>query len=72
MSPLGGLAAVLVSMPPTTEAWAAGGAGIIVALLLGAGTVIAAVFLMNRMHRGAARNLALIALLIVGFFVFRA
>jgi len=69
---LGGLAAVLVSMPPTTEAWAAGGAGIIVALFLGALTVVAAVYLMKRMRPGARRTLAVIALLVVGFFAFRA
>ena len=32
---LGGLASVLVSMPPVPDAWAAGGLGIIAALLLG-------------------------------------
>ncbi len=69
---LGGLAAVLVSMPPTTEAWAAGGAGIIVALLMGAATVAAAVFLVKRMRPGGMRTLALLALLVGGFFLYRA
>ena len=34
---LGGLAAVLISMPPTTEAWAAGGLRVILGLSLGRG-----------------------------------
>ncbi|MEO9778230.1 MAG: branched-chain amino acid ABC transporter permease [Sedimentitalea sp.] len=69
---LGGLAAVLVSMPPTPAAWAAGGAGIIAGLVLGALTVVAAVFLLRRMQAGLARNVALIALLVGGFFLYRA
>lgn len=69
---LGGLAAVLVSMPPTPAAWAAGGAGIIAGLILGALTVVAAVFLLKRMQAGMARNVALIALLVGGFFLYRA
>ena len=34
---LGGVAAVLVSMPPTGEAWSAGGARVLAGLALGAG-----------------------------------
>ena len=37
---LGGLAAVLVGMPPTEGAFAAGGWGVLGALLLGAGTIL--------------------------------
>ncbi len=69
---LGGLAAVLVSMPPTPEAWSVGGGGIILGLLLGAGTVIAAVVLHKRMRPGPGRALALLAVVVIGFFVFRA
>lgn len=69
---LGGLGAVLVSMPPVGEAWAAGGLRVIAGLLIGAAAVFAAIQLWNRMHKGALRALAMIALLIVGFFVFRA
>ncbi len=69
---LGGLAAVLVGMPPTSGAFAAGGVGIVSALVLGAGTVFAAVLLMKRMTAGWVRNLVVIAVLVVGFFVFRA
>ena len=69
---LGGLAAVLVGMPRTEGAWSGGGFAIVGALLLGAGTVVAAVLMMKKMRPGWARNLSVIAVLVVGFFVFRA
>ena len=69
---LGGLAAVLISMPPTTEAWAAGGLRVILGLSLGAATVTAAILLQLRMAAGRARTLTTIAILIGGFFIYRA
>ncbi|MBV1895778.1 MAG: branched-chain amino acid ABC transporter permease [Rhodobacteraceae bacterium] len=69
---LGGLAAVLVSMPPTTEAWAAGGFGVVTGLLLGAATVVAAIMVMKRMQPGRVRVITMLVILIGGFFVFRA
>ncbi len=69
---LGGLAAVLVSMPPTAEAWSAGGGSVLLALLLGGMSVAGAVLLYRRVTPGAARILALLAVLIAGFIVFRA
>ena len=69
---LGGLAAVLISMPPTTEAWAAGGIRVILGLSLGAATVTAAILVQLRMAAGRARNLTTIAILIGGFFIYRA
>ncbi|AXI46573.1 branched-chain amino acid ABC transporter permease [Sulfitobacter sp. SK012] len=68
---LGGLAAVLVSMPPTTQAWSDGGGGVLVSLLLGAATIFAAAMVRSRMPAGRIRNLALLFLLVGGFFVFR-
>lgn len=68
---LGGLAAVLVGMPATPGAFSAGGPGVIFALILGAGTVVAAVFTYKRMPAGRNRSLAITAILIFGFFVFR-
>jgi branched-chain amino acid transport system permease protein len=68
---LGGLAAVLVGMPPTEGAFAAGGFGVIGALLLGALTIFAVIFTMRRMAAGWLRSVAIIAILIVGFIVFR-
>ncbi len=69
---LGGLAAVLVSMPPTTEAWTAGGVGILLALVLGAATVVAAVLAYTRLAPGRMRSIAIVAILVIGFFVYRA
>ena len=69
---LGGLAAVLVSMAPETEAWAAGGFGVIAGLLLGAATIVGAIFATARMPAGKTRALTVLAILVVGFFVYRA
>ncbi|WP_425050600.1 branched-chain amino acid ABC transporter permease [Psychromarinibacter sp. S121] len=69
---LGGLAAVLVGMPPVAEAWAAGGLGLLAGLALGAATIAAAIMTWKRMAKGRARALAVAAILVVGFFVFRA
>jgi branched-chain amino acid transport system permease protein len=68
---LGGLAAVIVSMPPVTEAWAAGGLRVMLGLILGAMTIVAAILIWSRMAPGRARIVTMIAVLIVGFIIFR-
>ncbi|PIE12562.1 MAG: branched-chain amino acid ABC transporter permease [Rhodobacterales bacterium] len=68
---LGGLAVVLTSTPPVAEAWTAGGFRIIAALLLGAVTIAAAVLAYGRLT-GRLRGLALLAILLGGFFLYRA
>lgn len=68
---LGGLAAVLTSMPPVGEAWAAGGLRVLFGLALGAATIVAATLAYKRLEPGRNRTLALVAILVVGFFVFR-
>jgi branched-chain amino acid transport system permease protein len=68
---LGGLATVLVSMPATPGAWNAGGGPVIGALLLGAATVVAAAILLKKMTPGKIRNVSVVALIVVGFFVYR-
>jgi branched-chain amino acid transport system permease protein len=67
---LGGLAAVLTSMPPVAGAVAAGGWGMLLALvaLLAA---VAAVVAVGRYTQGRLRVPAMAATAIVGFFVFR-
>lgn len=67
---LGGLAAVLVSMPPVPEAWAAGGLRILAGLALGAATIAAAVASWGRL-RGRSRTWVLLAILVGGFFLYR-
>jgi branched-chain amino acid transport system permease protein len=69
---LGGLAAVLVSMPPTTEAWAAGGRGVLTGLVLGAATIVAAILALRHLPRGKLRTLAVLVILIGGFILYRA
>ncbi len=69
---LGGLATVLVSMPPTTEAWAAGGGGILAGLLMGAMTIAATVLVIKRMPASTLRNAIVLAILIGGFVLYRA
>ena len=68
---LGGLAVVLVSTELRPEAWAAGGRGILLALLLGAAAVIAAIMASRKLPRGRPRNLAVLAILIAGFLLYR-
>ena len=68
---LGGLAAVLVSMPPVPEAWAAGGVGVVAGLALGALTVIGAITLVRRMPAGRMRTVLLLSVLIAGFILYR-
>ncbi|MEM9031421.1 MAG: branched-chain amino acid ABC transporter permease [Pseudomonadota bacterium] len=68
---LGGLGAVVVSMPPVGEAWAAGGLRVIAGLILGAATIVAAILAWGRMPAGAARTLVLLVILVAGFFLYR-
>jgi branched-chain amino acid transport system permease protein len=69
---LGGLAVVLTSAAPVEGAWSAGGWRIVIAMLAGAGTIVGTVMVRQRMAKGRARTIATIAILAVGFFVYRA
>ena len=69
---LGGLATVLISMPPVDAAWAAGGVRVILSLVLGAATIVGAILAYNALPRGRIRAIAMIAILVIGFFVYRA
>ena len=68
---LGGLAAVLVAMPPTTEAWAAGGARVLAGLASGAAVIIAAGFVLKSMPKSRTRTLVVLVVLVGGFFAYR-
>lgn len=68
---LGGLATVLISMPPVTEAWSAGGLGVLAGLALGAATIAAAVVAQKKLA-GRTRTFVTLAIIIGGFFAFRA
>ena len=69
---LGGLAAVIVAMPPVNDAWAAGGLQVILSLILGAMTIVGAILAWARLPAGRPRTLLLLAILIGGFFLYRA
>ncbi len=68
---LGGLAAVLMAMPPVEEARAAGGARLLLGLVCGAATIVAAILIWQKMTPGRKRALVLVAVLILGFALFR-
>ena len=69
---LGGLAGVLVSLPPVTAVWNAAGVGrLVVALLTGLGVIGLAVFAYGHL-KGRARTWGVTAILVGGFFLYRA
>ena len=68
---LGGVAAVVTSMPPVEEAWRTGGPGIITALIAAAVTIIASIQVWKRFPSGLLRNILMIVVLLGGFFIFR-
>ncbi|WP_458790546.1 branched-chain amino acid ABC transporter permease [Yoonia sp. MH D7] len=69
---LGGLATVLISMPATPGAWQAGGWQIFAGLALGALTIVSTVMMFRWLPKGGLRTCMTLALLIIGFFAFRA
>lgn len=69
---LGGLAVVLTSTPVIPAAWSSGGVSIVMALVMGAMTIVAAVMITKNMPAGKFRTLVLLAVLVTGFFVYRA
>ncbi|WP_299627556.1 branched-chain amino acid ABC transporter permease [uncultured Tateyamaria sp.] len=69
---LGGLATVLISMPPEGEAWAAGGLRVVLALVLGAATIVGAILAYGALPKGRTRAIGMIVILIAGFFIYRA
>ncbi|NUB43314.1 branched-chain amino acid ABC transporter permease [Fertoebacter nigrum] len=69
---LGGLAVVLTSSTPLPDAWRAGGPGIVAGLALGAATIGVAVALYKRLPKGRLRTVVMLAVLVGGFFAYRA
>jgi branched-chain amino acid transport system permease protein len=68
---LGGLAAVIIGMPPVPDAWAAGGLRLMLGLVCGAATIAGAMLAWKSMPPGRARTLAMLAILIGGFALYR-
>ena len=69
---LGGLAAVLVSTDPLSEAWSAGGLRILFALAVGAGIIGATIIAYRRITATRYRVTTMVLILGLGFFVYRA
>ena len=69
---LGGLAAVLVSTDPVSEAWNAGGLRILFALAVGVGIIGATIIAYRRITATRPRVIAMVTILGLGFFAYRA
>ena len=68
---LGGLATVLVSMPPTVKAWQAGGSALLTAMLMALVTIIAAIGAYKLMQPGNRRRIVMAAVIIIGLLLSR-
>ena len=68
---LGGLAAVLVSVPPVREAWQIGGFNMILSLFVVIGIIFSIKFILKKFPKSNKRNMGIIAIIIVGFIIVR-
>jgi branched-chain amino acid transport system permease protein len=68
---MGGLAAMLISVSPVREAWAAGGIGIVSGLVALVVTIVVAVYTYRHMQARPLRMLAVIAICVAGYIVVR-
>jgi len=68
---LGGLAAVLVSVPPVKEAWQAGGAQIVLCALIIVSMVFGTRFIINKYQKSNKRNYIIAFVIIVGLIFIR-
>jgi len=68
---LGGLAAVLVSVPPVKEAWQVGGLNMILCALLIALMVFSIRFIIKKYKKSNKRNYGIAAVIIVGLILLR-
>ncbi len=69
---LGGLAAVLMGIPPTPGAWSAGGWNILGAFVFAVAAIVAVVLVRRRMAAGWRRGGVVVAMLAISFFIYRA
>ena len=68
---LGGLAAVLVSVPPVREAWQVGGFNMILCALLIVFMVFSIRFIMKKYNQSKKRSYGIVAIIIVGLILLR-
>lgn len=69
---LGGLAVALISAPSVPAGFSAGGWRVIGSLAFGVAVIAASTYAWRHMSKGRARAYAVAAILIIGFFAFRA
>ena len=68
---LGGLAAVLVSVPPVKEAWQVGGLQMVISALIIASMVFGVRFILNKYQKSNNRNYIIAFVIIVGLIFLR-
>jgi len=68
---MGGLAAMLISVPPVREAWSAGGVGVLVGLCVLVITIFAAVYTYTKMKANPLRMVLIIVISIAGYALMR-
>ena len=69
---LGGLASVVISVPPVYDAWDAGGLRVIIALLFGFLTIGSSIYIWRKFKSSKYRVILLSSFLLAGFFAYRA
>ncbi len=68
---MGGLAAMLISVPPVREAWAAGGIGVLLGTLALTLSIVVAVFTYRKMKAGRFRLLVMAIVCVAGYALIR-
>ena len=68
---LGGLAAVLVSVPPVKEAWQVGGSSMILCVFIIAAIIFSIRFILKKLEKSDKRNYAIAFVIIVGLVLLR-
>lgn len=68
---MGGLAAMLISVAPVGDAWAAGGTGVVLGFFILVATIVAALFTYRKMHASAFRVFLIIAISAFGYILMR-
>ena len=68
---LGGLAAVLVNVPPVKEAWQAGGLGMIISLIFIISGVYLIRIILNKFEKSKKRNYLIAGIIVIGFLIIR-
>ena len=68
---LGGLAVVLVSVPPVKEAWQVGGSSMILCVFIIAAIIFSVRFILKKLEKSDKRNYAIAFVIIVGLVLLR-